>query len=324
MTRLRLADGFGQLDGRVHPLDGGRSGETFLVEAAGQQGVIRFYGRRPERAAIDHSLLRLVRGLVPVPQVLEARTGVGTADSAGSPPYLLCEHLPGVRLDLLLSDPGTTERVRRSAGGHLGEALARLSGIPFLRAGRFTGPDLAVHPFGDGGLEDWVAEHRTSGAMASLSGAEIDGLLEVAVRAQTLLDGCTRVCLCHHDLAATNVLVDPDTGRLTGLVDWERAHAGIPHADLGRLLRFETDEVFCHAVLRSYAERAPNVRADFLDRAWAADLFTLVELAADEVTGRLAGDAEPVRASELLRRIAVSGRLSGGRPDWLGGTSDQQ
>lgn len=320
MSGRGLSDGFDLIGAEVRPLEGARSGETFLVRAADQQGVIRFYGRRPERAAIDHSLLRLVRGLLPVPQVLQARTGpvidpdaaTGHDPRPDGPPYVLCERLPGVRLDQLLAAPDTSERARRTAGGHLGELLARLSGIPFLRAGEFTGSDLAVRPFGDGGLERWVADRRGRGGFASWSERRIDGLLEVAGRAQALLDGCSRVCLCHCDLVATNVLVDPDSGRVTGLIDWERANAGSPHTDLGSLLRFETDEVFCHAVLRSYADRAPNVRADFLERARAADLFALVDLVASEGKGE-----DAARATELLERIAIDRDLAAGQPGWI-------
>ena len=34
-------------------MEGGFSGETFLVGAAGEQAVLRLYGRHPERAAVD-------------------------------------------------------------------------------------------------------------------------------------------------------------------------------------------------------------------------------------------------------------------------------
>jgi hypothetical protein len=61
------------------PLAGGFSGETFVTEAGGERTVVRIYGkhsrsrRGPEAGTIDAAVLRLVRGLVPVPEVLEVK-----------------------------------------------------------------------------------------------------------------------------------------------------------------------------------------------------------------------------------------------------------
>ena len=58
-----------------------------------------------------------------------------------------------------------------------------------------------------------------------------------------LLDTVPRVCLVHSDLNPKNLLFDPDTLALTGVLDWEFAHAGHPFTDLGNLLRFDRDPV---------------------------------------------------------------------------------
>ena len=58
------------------PLAGGWSGQTFLAEAAGSaawSASTRPAARGPQAAEIDAAVLRLVRGLVPVPEVLEVR-----------------------------------------------------------------------------------------------------------------------------------------------------------------------------------------------------------------------------------------------------------
>ena len=70
------------------PLAGGHSGETFLADVAGEQAVVRVYGRRsahrgPLAPEIDAAVLDLVRGLVPVPEVLEVRRGDPDADLPG-------------------------------------------------------------------------------------------------------------------------------------------------------------------------------------------------------------------------------------------------
>ena len=79
------------------PLPGGWSGETFVAEAAGERSVVRIYAssaRGPAAAEIDAAVLRLVRGLVPVPEVLEVRPAQPHADLPG---LLVTSYLPGTR-----------------------------------------------------------------------------------------------------------------------------------------------------------------------------------------------------------------------------------
>ena len=288
----------------VRPLSGGYSGETFLVGAAGEEAVLRLYLRDPERAEVDAALLALVRGIVPVPRVLDQRK----ADTSG-PAHLLLERLPGVRLDELL--PLADAETRRAAGASVGRVLARLAGMPYLRGGLFVGSDLDVRPFPDGGLREWVESHRGVGGFAAWTQEEFDALLEVADDGQWHLDRIGRVCLCHSDFNPKNVLVDASSGEVTGLIDWEFAHAGMPYTDLGNLLRLETDETFGVAVVRAYVEHAPPVDEDFLDVARAADLFAIVDLVA-----RRSGFELVERVHEVLRATARTGTLAAGRPDW--------
>ena len=137
-----------------------------------------------------------------------------------------------------------------------------------------------------------------------LEPALVEDLRRVADDAQDLLDDERRACLVHSDLNAKNLLVDPDTLEVTGVLDWEFAHSGLPWTDLGNLLRFERQPVLVEAVLAAYTELMPTVPDDLLDRARAADLFALVELA----SRRDANDVV-LRAREHLWAIARTGDL---------------
>ncbi|GAA2756996.1 phosphotransferase family protein [Actinopolymorpha rutila] len=295
------------LGAEARPLSGGYSGETFLVGAPGEEAVLRLYLREPGRAGIDAALLALVRDLVPVPRVLDLRTRA-TPDQ---PAFLLVERLPGEPLDRWL--PDASPRLRKAAGAGVGRVLARLSGMPFPRAGEFVDAGLRVRPWtgAAGGLEEWVNAHRESGALAGWSFADLAGLREVARQGQDLLDEVRRTCLCHSDFNPKNLLVDPETGAVTGLVDWEYAHAGSPYADLGNLLRFETDEVFATAVVDALRAYGPPLHPEFRRIAQAVDLFALVDLA-----GRTEQHEVTRAATDLLLRCARARNLSGGRPDW--------
>ena len=279
------------------PLPGGWSGQTFVAEAGGERTVVRIYAEpshRGDRAhEVDAALLRLVRGLLPVPEVLEVRH----ADPAtGSPALLVTSYLPGRRGDELIGDLDAAGLA--TLGHHLGVLLADLGGMPMPRAGAFVDGDLTIADLpGPEGLPEWVVAHEDR--LTAFSADELAGLREVADEAQDLLDTVSRRCLVHSDVNPKNLLVDPGSLRITGLVDWEYAHAGHPATDLGNVLRFDREPAYVDAVLGAYVDRRGGTPAEALALARAADLWALVDLAAraqDNLVTKL--------AHELLRAIA--------------------
>lgn len=281
------------------PLDGGWSGETFLAEVAGERSVVRIYARPSHRGAsaheVDAALLRLVKGLLPVPEVLEVRRA---DDATGMPALLVTSFLPGERLEVLL--PRLADAERATLGTSLGELLADLGGMPMLSTGPFVDGRLTIGSFEPDldGLPAAVelAEPR----LGWWSPDELTGLRELAVDAQALLDTVGRRVLVHSDFNAKNLLVDPDSLEVTGLLDWEYAHAGHPFTDLGNLLRFERDDMFTDAVLAAYTGRRGGSADDALALARAADLWALVDLAA-----RRGENPVAERADRLLRKVAL-------------------
>ncbi|MGW6198874.1 phosphotransferase family protein [Kribbella sp. NPDC055110] len=279
------------------PLSGGYGGQTFAVSAGDEDAVIKFYARDPERAAVDASLLELVHGLLPVPRVLDLKRDGSFED----PPYLLTERLPGINLQVFLES--ATDEQRRRVGTQLGELLARLSGMPFLKSGMFRGSELTVEPFGFGDLAEYVA-----GLRLGFDDRQREGFAAVVDEAEDVLaDGVHRVCLVHSDFNPKNLLVDPETARITGLIDWEFAHAGSPYADLGNLLRFSEDPVLAGPVLAALREMELGER--LVDLGRAADLWALLDLAERAAEHEIAAAAH-----RLVSRMADTGTLAGGRP----------
>lgn len=294
----------------LQPLAGGFSGETFVDSLRGT--VVRVYAHRGARRGtaaveIDAAVLHLVSGLLPVPEVLELRP-----PSPGLPGMLVTSFLPGERLDTCL--PALGDGARAAVAHNLGVALGKLTRMPMPRAGAFTDGALRIEPWAEGGdLMTWVAFQRRGSALADWPAEHYDGLLAVARTAQDVLGQVRRTCLVHSDFNPKNLLVDPATGALTGLLDWEFAHAGTPGADLGNLLRFDRCPGFVDGVLSGYLSTAGHLdglarlsdaeaKAHLLALARAADLAALVELA-----GRR--DENPVadRAHEHLLAVAKTG-----------------
>ena len=281
------------------PLAGGWSGQTFLAEVGGGRQVVRIYppgstGDRGELAAeVDAALLQLMRGLLPVPEVVEVRRAVPELDQ---PALLVTGFLPGVRGDLVLPDLDAAGRER--LGRAVGEVAATLGGIPMLRQGPFVDADLRIGAFAAiDDLTSFVEGHRA--ALGHWPAAEHAGLLEVAYEAQALLDSVERHCLVHSDLNPKNLLVDPDTLTITGVLDWEYAYAGHPATDLGNVLRFDRDPAYADAVVAAYCDRRGGEPDHLVRLARAADLWALVELA-----GRRADNPVAQRAHDLLWGIA--------------------
>lgn len=250
--------------------------------------------RGPRAAEVDAAVMHLVRGLVPVPDVLEVRSADVAADVPG---LLVAGWVEGLRGDLALEV--LDEAGRRRMGEEMGRLAATLAGMPTPYGGTFADASLAITRFPVLDLGEWIASHPLPGWGAP----EVDSLRLVGERAQDLLDAAGRTCLVHSDLNPKNVLVDA-VGRVVAVLDWEYAHSGHPLTDLGNVLRWDREPTYAEAVVDAYAQVRGGRPGEVLDAARAADLWALVDLAAREVRN-LVTDL----ASLLLRVIADSGDL---------------
>jgi aminoglycoside phosphotransferase (APT) family kinase protein len=259
------------------PLAGGYSGETFLVGTGGDRVVVRIYRRHPDRAAVDASLLRLVRGIVPVPAVLEVRPA--TADQ---PAVLVTEYLDGTPLDQVLhADPPALDY--KTLGYNLGWVLGCLSGIPFLRFGTFEDADLRLTSRQlPTDLAAWAQHFRDSGRLGGWAEGDWRALQGLVVLGEQRLDDSPnedRVVLAHSDFNPKNFLIDPVGGGIVGLLDWEFAHAGSIYTDVGNFIRFERDDRIVGPLIEGFVDSAPGHILDPSGHGRAIDLWALIELA---------------------------------------------
>ncbi|MGI8701017.1 MAG: phosphotransferase family protein [Nocardioidaceae bacterium] len=288
----------------LRTLEGGYSGETYLAGSPPDQVVVRIYARDPARAAVDASLLRLVRGLVPVPEVLELRHPTDR-----TPAVLVTRYVAGTRLDLALADRSEPLDLER-LGQSLADMLNTLGGIPFLRFAKFADADLTLSAEElPGDLRGWAEHVRDNGRLSAWAVPDWEALLALVDLAEDLQAGeaehqSVRAVLVHSDVNPKNILVDGATAQIVALLDWEFAHAGSPYTDLGNLCRFERDAEVVEPLLSCLTGVRDGDVGRHLRLARAADLWALLELAGRPRPG-------PVQqlADELLLAQARAGDL---------------
>ncbi|MCG6955071.1 MAG: phosphotransferase [Gemmatimonadetes bacterium] len=160
-------------------------------------------------------------------------------------PYPIAAHplIPGVRADDI------SDALRSALAESLGEALGTIHSVPEAVA-RTAG--LAELDRSEPGRIDWF----TRGLAGVRALNDRDGTLNEAVEWLSQVDDPLRrldapLRMIHHDVSPEHLLVDPETGRLVGILDWTDAILGDPARDFAPLVPF-AGWGFVDDVLRHY------------------------------------------------------------------------
>jgi aminoglycoside phosphotransferase (APT) family kinase protein len=224
----------------------GRQADVVIDDGAGL--VYRFArhplaaAELPRRAELLREVARL-RLPVAVPEVV--------AEAAGEPLgrcHLVTRLLLGEPLwreDSEALDPEAAERLASGLAALL-TALAAVDPSPALR--RLLGPPLDAA---------WWAgvERRATDALLHLLPPETRARAAQELRAAVEAAHGAPHRLAHGDLSGRNVLIDPATGRLTGVLDWDSLAMGDPALDLAAL-----STGLSHRVLERLFLVAPDLR----------------------------------------------------------------
>ncbi|MBL4844170.1 MAG: phosphotransferase [Planctomycetes bacterium] len=271
-------------------LSGGRANTNYrLTLSDGGLRVVRLVHRDPVTAGKEALVLEELAGTLPLPRLL----GRAPAGTAGVPaPALLLEHLPGLTLEDALLEDHLDASAARSLGESLGRALAA------IHARRFpSGGDLVA---GADGLEvsAWSFPGEVTGVGSYVSycldqtpAGERLGALKERVRTY-FSAGLERwpdegACLVHGDFKPCNLFVDEVAGswELSGVLDWEFAHAGSAYSDYGNLFRRRTPSLpagFEEAFLVGLAASGVVPPSDWALRRAHLDLTSALEFLSSE------------------------------------------
>lgn len=215
---------------RFETIQGGRSNLTYTVtDAAGRRVILR---RPPLHSVLqsahdvgrEHRIVdALAASDVPVPPLV----GLETDEAVNGAPFYVMRFVEG----LVVRDDGAARsmapEVRRATGEDLVDVLGRLHAVD---------PDAVG--LGDlGRKEDYLARQLSRWHRQLTEGRtrELPILDEVHARLSADIPEQGPAAIVHGDYRLDNVMVDPATGRVQAVLDWELATLGDPLADIGLL-----------------------------------------------------------------------------------------
>jgi aminoglycoside phosphotransferase (APT) family kinase protein len=241
---------------RFDALQAGEIGAVFAIALAddGPDPILKVYPEALHWKMQKEALVaRLLDGMlsVPVPRLLFTDDSKALLDLN----FAVMTRLEGQNV---LSLERALDRADTSAiYREMGQALREIHRIPMESFG-YIGTEGVVTPFTTNRAYMLSQFERKLGGFEQLGGqpALAQQLRAYLDRSESLLDGCTRPSLCHHDFHTGNVLAARRDGalQLTGIVDLENAIAGDPLMDLAKTIAYSVrdDEAKRAALLAGY------------------------------------------------------------------------
>jgi aminoglycoside phosphotransferase (APT) family kinase protein len=211
-------------------IQGGRSNLTYTVtDTVGRRVILR---RPPLHSVLqsahdvgrEHRIVAALAGSpVPVPPLV----GLETDEAVNGAPFYVMRFVDGLVVRDADAASSLTPAVRRATGEDLVDVLGRLHAVDPDEVG-----------LGElGRKEDYLARQLSRWHRQLTEGRtrDLPILDEVHARLSADIPEQGPAAIVHGDYRLDNVMVDPDTGRVQAVLDWELATLGDPLADIGLL-----------------------------------------------------------------------------------------
>jgi aminoglycoside phosphotransferase (APT) family kinase protein len=243
---------------------GGRSNLTYVLEdGAGQRVVVRrppLHGvlQSAHDVAREHRIITALEGTeVPVPTCL----GLEQDTTVTGAPFYAMRYVAGVvARDTATAGTALSPAARAASGAAVIDALVRLHAVDI------DGVGLGELARRDGYLERQL--RRWSTQLERGRTRELPVLDEVHRRLAAQVPEQGPATLVHGDYRLDNVILDPDTGAVRAVLDWELTTLGDPLADLGLLLVYWVEPDEQDVALPDPPTQAPGFcsRAELVER----------------------------------------------------------
>jgi aminoglycoside phosphotransferase (APT) family kinase protein len=163
---------------------------------------------------------------VPVPRILGVTSGSEYSDA----PLVLMEFVDGQVVDTMKLAEGLSPQRRREIALSLTHALADIHAVDISKVGL---ADLASHkPYAQRQLKRWAGQWERSKTR------ELPALDDLTSRLIAAVPEQRETTLVHGDFHLRNVITVPETGEVSGVLDWELSTLGEPLADMGSMLAY--------------------------------------------------------------------------------------
>jgi aminoglycoside phosphotransferase (APT) family kinase protein len=258
----------------AEPLAGGLSNTLYRLrtEDLPDTFVLRVYTRDPAACRKEMDIHRLVRGTVPVPEIVYA-------DPDGAPPHALMRWVEGPTFrDVKHSRDA--DAVAECAQA-IGETLAGIGAFRFPRPGAI-GPGLEIgarYP----AVADFVEECLRSPVTQERLAVDTRDRVRAYIHRWTprLREFDSESTLVHSDYGSPNLVMRCEGGRwqVAAVLDWEYAFSGPALCDIGHMMRYERREsprLEPH-FSRGYLEAGGVLPDDWFELGRAMDLTALLE-----------------------------------------------
>ena len=217
---------------RFDVVHGGRSNLTYVVTDAAER---RWVLRRPPLHSVLESAHdmgrehRIISALAPSPVPVPATVGFEEDPTVTGAPFYVMEHVDGVVIrDADAARRHLTAGTRAVAADHLVDVLVALHAVDPDEVG-----------LGELARRDaYVARQlrRWHGQLQKGRSRELPLLDEVHDRLAADVPEQRSVAIVHGDYRLDNLILDPATGQVAAVLDWELTTLGDPLADIGLLL----------------------------------------------------------------------------------------
>ncbi|MDN5212436.1 aminoglycoside phosphotransferase family protein [Fulvivirgaceae bacterium BMA12] len=218
-------------------LSGGLRNTNYKISVDGYKTpfVLRIYADEDESCKKELAIYKLLKGVVPLPQIYYTTTTKDIIDRS----FSILGYLEGTTLANMIKSgwqPG--EEIASEIGGLLGTIHShRFEKTGFLdenlRVSEELGP---IHEW----MEKYVLQPVGTDKVQQKLPPGLAERLKIFVRQeQTVLSDKPPLVLSHGDFKPTNILISGH--KITGILDWEFAFAGPYYFDLGQILRYDED-----------------------------------------------------------------------------------
>jgi aminoglycoside phosphotransferase (APT) family kinase protein len=267
-------------------LSGGRANTNLRLVCRGSTPdlVLRLYQRDPAQREKEVAIADLLRGRVPVPDVVVH--GADTPVLHG--PYVLMKYVEGVAVEARFAALDNLERA--ALGRSLGATLAAIHAHYYEAPGFLDATLNVATPLGAGGRGllaalDWLIEQGP--AQQRLGERRCLALRRHLTQRTDRFDAWPALPrLVHGDFGFSNILIAGEGAdvAVAAVLDWEFALAATPLLDLGNLIRPPggEDGRFLGAIAVGYRGIDPTLPDDWIDLARAVDLLAWVDFAGRE------------------------------------------